>query len=507
MGFWPKVIVWIVIVIAGFMYIRSLAEKNNAPSVADSSVSPALPQQVDTLVQPQPASEIQEGDYRVGETVPITEIVDVIEAIADVTETAPTTEIVSVIESITDVIETLPVAVVPVITEEVARQPAQPETEPEESTAQDQQQAETKVPAPAIAVPETGEAAPVSESPALNQQGATSVQPQPAPEIQEGDDRVGETVPIAEIVDVIEAIADVMETAPTTEIVSVIESITDVIETLPVAVFPVITEEVAWQPAQPETEPEESTAQDQQQAETKVPTPVIAARETDEAAPEEPEQPAAAVIVKAPVPESVVAVETPASKKVEPTLSVPPGEPITTLPPDRPARPSFKEIFGYDRPPGMPFKYEGPMGQAGVEGAFNQLHRMKDGPIPGWPEGVLEKQPPHRMARAPHPGGEEPWGYPGRHTQDFSRSYPSGGSHGYGPGNPQDYAPPEYYQGNFQGYAPPGYYQGYFKGYAPTGYYQGYFQGYAPPGYYQGYFQGYAPTGYSQGYAPDHSQR
>jgi len=248
---------------------------------------------------------------------------------------------------------------------------------------------------------------------------------------------------------------------------------------------PVETEESVRQLA---SEPDERSAQIEQQAQTTVTAPAFAVSETGEVSVEAPEQPAVepaenpvAVIgveEQATVTEELVDVSVPASITeppartfAKPTLIGPDGEMTATQPLARPERPSFKEIFGYERPapPKMPFRYEvpqRPIGPPGVKEAYDF---------------------PRRMMRRPFTGSREAWGYPGRYTRDYYR----------------DYAP-NYYRG-YPGEGSYGYGTGYSQGYAPPGYSQDYAPGY-PRGYISpGYFRENVP-GYSQGYRQMHRQ-
>ena len=117
-GFWFKVILLVIILIAGFLYIRSLALKSKVSSTAEGSVPlTAIQQQAGKSEQPQPAPAIREQDDNAGEATPMAEVT-------------------------------------PVIVAESVQQPA---TETEERSAQIEQQAQTPVLAPATG---TGEAAP-----------------------------------------------------------------------------------------------------------------------------------------------------------------------------------------------------------------------------------------------------------------------------------------------------------------------------------------------------------
>ena len=111
MGFWPKIVVAIIVVIAGFMYIRSIADKDRVMPVAD-------------VTSPPPAADIQLEGKGMSDAVPVT--------------------------------------IGSVITEEVPMIPAGAPSETEESTNQSEQQAqsESETPAPPM-MPETAEAASV----------------------------------------------------------------------------------------------------------------------------------------------------------------------------------------------------------------------------------------------------------------------------------------------------------------------------------------------------------
>ena len=63
MGFWPKIVVAIVIVIAGFMYIRSVAERDRVIPVA--AVAPPA-------AEPMPVADIQLEGEGVSDAVPVT---------------------------------------------------------------------------------------------------------------------------------------------------------------------------------------------------------------------------------------------------------------------------------------------------------------------------------------------------------------------------------------------------------------------------------------------------
>ena len=370
MGFWPKIVVAVIIIVAGFMYIRSVAHKDMVIPVADVASPPPAETQDTTLPDlPLPVADIQLEGKGMSDAVPVT--------------------------------------IGSVITEEVPVISAGASSESDERANQSEQQAAQSEPE-TLAAPmmrETAEAASVETD-----QAAAEI---PAPETESMMvPPVIPTPPVASVEPPAQekAVAEESETAP-------------IVEAEPVFAAPAV-------------EAEQAPGPDVVEGHTPMaPAPVDSGKDTGA------------------------------------------GD-LGGYPP----HPSFKEMFGYDRPvpPEMPSRYDR------FQGSESQER----------PKG--DYQYPQRMMRRPFPGGMENRSYPGRHPGEYSRGYapnydqgyPGERGYGYGPGYSRGYAPPSGYQ---QGFAP-GYPQGYQQGYAP-----GYSQGY-PEDYSQPYPQGQNP--YSGGNAP-----
>jgi len=70
MGFWPKTLIWIIIVIAGFMYIRSLAEREQTAATPEEQVS-SSPETMQTAVEPATIASSGTSEQAKTESTPV----------------------------------------------------------------------------------------------------------------------------------------------------------------------------------------------------------------------------------------------------------------------------------------------------------------------------------------------------------------------------------------------------------------------------------------------------
>ena len=70
MGFWPKTLIWIIIVIAGFMYIRSLAEREQTAATPEEQVS-SSPETMQTAVEPTITAPSETPEQAKEESTPV----------------------------------------------------------------------------------------------------------------------------------------------------------------------------------------------------------------------------------------------------------------------------------------------------------------------------------------------------------------------------------------------------------------------------------------------------